>query len=212
MHCCDDNMWRICDKNDGFELSSEVLWKYINEYQSLDTLYTGLDWLYRNVRCLEEVVKKRLGPCLGHYYPIVNHPLLNDLPLLLVECNFHWYAVSACNFVRLIGWIGYSEHKSTKRPREYVKSVLPEVLSWRDKIAAHFVQTFSADDQRDNVIEKEFSVVPQLGYAEGTFQAASVSISNDGITSSSDTLKNWSLTKVHEGLLSRYVLPIVKKH
>jgi len=211
MSYCDDKSWVICDKLDGFELSNEILGKYPHEFQSLGTLYTGLDWLYRNVRCIEEAAKKRLGPCLGYYYPLVNHPLLKDLPLLLVECNFHWYAVSVCNFVRLIGWIGFIEHKSLKKPKEYVETVLPEVFSWRNKIAAHFVQTFSADDKRDSEIEKEFSVVPQIGYAEGSFQAASISISNDGNTNSSDTLKNWSLTKVHEGLLSRYVLPLAKK-
>jgi hypothetical protein len=211
MSYCDSNPWIICDKYDGFELSDDILKKYIHEFQSLGTLYTGLDWLYRKVRFLEEVVKKRLGPCLGYHYPIVNHPLLKDIPFLLVECNFHWYAVSVCNFVKLIGWISFIERKSSKKPNDYVKSVLPEVLAWRNKIAAHFAQTFSANDQRDKKIERKFSVIPQIGYVKGAFQAASVIISDDGNTSSDDTLKSWSLTKVHEGLLSRYVLPLANK-
>jgi hypothetical protein len=211
MSYCNEKPRILSDKHDNFELSDEVLRKYEQEYQALGTLFTGLNWLYRNVSRIEGEVKRRLGPCVAYCYPLDNEPLLKDMPILIVECFFHWYAVSVCNFVRLIGWIGYNEHKSLKKPNEYVKSVLPEVLLWRNKIAAHFAQTFSVDDQRDNQAERGFSVAPQIGYDEGTFKVASIIISketNDGNTCSSDALKTWSLTKVHESLLSRYILPI----
>jgi len=80
----------------------------------------------------------------------------------IIECCFHWYAVSGCNFVKLIGWIAFIEGKSLKEPQEYVKTIIPEVLTWRNKVAAHFAQTFIKSNKRDNIAERKASVGPQI--------------------------------------------------
>jgi hypothetical protein len=122
----------------------------------------------------------------------------------LLTCAFHWYAVSACQYVRTVRAISYRHDPRRPIPPEYVNAVLPEVLAFRDKVAAHFA--FSTQNSRDNDAERLASVLPPLTFVDDSFHvgAFTVSIRNAGKASTSDTMQPWSICKVHEQLRRRY--------
>ena len=68
-----------------------------------------------------------------------NAPPLKGVPQGLIACSFHWYATSACNLVRLVGWLG--QEQNSKKADAYVGRVIPNVRIWRNKVAAHFAIT-----------------------------------------------------------------------
>ena len=56
----------------------------------------------------------------------------------MVHRYFHWYSISACQYVRTVGAIAYLQDNSRPKPLEYVNSVIPEVKAYRDKVGAHY--------------------------------------------------------------------------
>lgn len=196
----------IRDHIENFELSDEVLGQHLNEAQSLQYLIEGLDWLYRQIKDVERVVLSRIHPGVK-LVAMGNDPFTAGLPKPLVTCSFHWYAVSACNFVRLLGWLHRKADSTAKSPLEYVRGVLPEVYPWRNKIAAHFAR--SSDSHQDSEAERLASVLAPVGFCNDAFYASSmtVHVRKGGVSSSSKSLRPWSLTKVHEALRARYWPP-----
>jgi hypothetical protein len=118
----------------------------------------------------------------------------------LLSCAFQWYAVSACNYAQLVGWL------ATRNPdlaKEYVKRVMPRLLLYRNKVAAHFA---IVDPRRDNEADLAASVMTHIVYAQGRLCAAALTpvLSKGGseIVASRDL--SWSLTLAHERLTPRY--------
>ncbi len=61
---------------------------------------------------------------------------MKGIPQDLVACYFHWYAVTVCNYAKLVGWL--ANDGDSIKAREYMERVLPQVYLWRHKVAAHF--------------------------------------------------------------------------
>lgn len=123
----------------------------------------------------------------------------------LIACSFHWYSVSACDYVRLVGWMTHDE--SGTKARDYVKRVIPQVYLWRNKIGAHFSrsQAWTGDNEAD----KYLSVMNPIEYYLGSFHAGSavLTIISNEVKSISKQGMMWSLTETHKMLASRYWPP-----
>jgi hypothetical protein len=191
------------DLTDGFALSDELLKRYQNEVRALRILWSGLEYLDGQVRLGEQAIRGDEPQPSKHFFWEATGTGV-DLPMGLITCSFHWYAVSACNFVRLIGWVRRDTDSTAPRPLEYVDAVLPEVKPFRDKVAAHFARM--SQDSRDTDAEKLASMIGPPAIVNGVFviNAMQVHVWRGGQGSDSSTLPAWSLTEVHGRLADRY--------
>lgn len=196
----------IRDSVDNFELTDDILRQHGNEVGVITYLFGGLEYLYRQVDAVEVAVRERIGPVV-HCFFVGNAPALAGVPQGLLTCCFHWYAVSACNCVKMIGWMRRQHDTSAPEAQDYVRSVLPEVLTWRDKVAAHFAR--HTPKRKDTTAELEASVLAPVGFEDGSFFASPMTLTTNrgGQSSTSAALRPWSLTKVHKQLRARYEQP-----
>ena len=81
---------------------------------------------------------------------------------------------------------------------------MPEVLAFRDKVAAHFA--WSTQNSKDNDAERLASILPPLTFEDDSFYvgAYSVALRSAGKESNSQSIAAWSICKVHERLRVRY--------
>lgn len=193
----------ILDHIEGFSISGEPFREPVNEYWALICLWEGMEFLYRQARRADETVLSRL-PKNEKLFSFGNFPVYDDLPKALLTTSFHWYAVSACNYVRTVGAIVYGEGLSEELPQDYAKRVIPDVTAFRDKVAAHFA--WASKNKHDNNAERAASVIPPLSFADDSFYVGGLTLSlRQGKNSStSRAISPWSLTKVHEELRKRY--------
>jgi len=131
-----------------------------------------------------------------------NAPQLHGIPQHLVACAFHWYSVTACNYVRLVGWL--VNGGDTAKATEYLKHVLPEVYVWRNKVGAHFARTFPRG--KDTPADLAKSVMFPISFDDDAFYAGSLVLvmTSKGQRSSSRKDMRWSLTHTHQQLSTRY--------
>ncbi len=210
----------ILDHVDGLDIPDELVSRFGNEFLSLKHLSQGLDLLCHAVKKLEDRAQKQVedGSVLESmpeevragfrgkdvkYSSFGNDPAFKWVPLGLLYCYFQWYAVSACNYVRLVGWLLRQADASRPDPTDYVKAVISDTKRFRDKIAAHFVR---ADDKEKSQANRTASVMYQVGYTDGRFRTPiwHVSLKAQGEVSRSSVGDPWSLTEVHELIRNRY--------
>ncbi len=174
-----------------------------NEYYALLCLRTGLEFLYRQAKKCDQIALKQLDPN-KQYFSFGNSPLLTGIPYQLLTCAFHWYSVSACQYVGTVGTIAYLQDNSRPIPPKYIESIIPEVLSYRDKVGAHYA--WSKNSKKDNEAERLASIIPQVSFIKDTFQVQGLTISkvSGGKPSSSKVMQPWSITKIHQRLRERY--------
>lgn len=131
-------------------------------------------------------------------------PGLESIPIGLLTCSFHWYAVSACQYVRTIGEIAYKQDSKRPSSLEYTQRIIPAVKAFRDKVAAHFA--WSSKNKEDNDAERFVSIIPPLTFTNDVFEVGSFLVtkkSNNKI-SSSEKILPWSISKIHKELSERY--------
>jgi len=186
----------IIDHVETLTLDDESVRRCRNELNSLRYLAQGLDFLNRQVQQIEAEVRSRI-PRDKVVFAIGNAPWLQNLPLGLVACSFHWYAVAACNYVGLAGWLGLGEDADAARA--YQARVIPDTLLWRNKVAAHFSRV--APRKGDTPADLVSSVMFPVGFVDDAFVAAPFNYSQSGSTSRD---MRWSLTKTHAELTKRY--------
>jgi hypothetical protein len=121
------------DDLEPLECGSSALEQYSNDFRAIRDLWYGLEWLRFYVDELEKA--ERLDPMEELSGRPVRLPFVDPRPP--VGSCFDWYAVSACNLVSLIGWIAQKCGATTDSPDAYLKRVTPDVLVYRNKIAAH---------------------------------------------------------------------------
>lgn len=188
----------VLDHLEHLELSEEEVDQHFDARMALARLGEGLFWLYRTVGELER--QARAEAVREDVRLVVAGGILDNKPMGLLSCAFQWYAVSACNYAQLVGWLSTRNPESAKA---YVKKVMPRLAQYRNKVAAHFA---IADPRRDNEADLAASVMTHVVYADGRFCAAALTpLVNGGATeivASRDL--SWSLTLAHERLLPRY--------
>lgn len=193
----------ILDYIDEISVPGDVFSKPANEYWALACLREGLRFLNRQVAKCEENVGHRYNSQIK-LVAFGSDPLFTGIPQTLLTCAFDWYAISACQYVRTVGTIAYQQDDTRPDPVSYVRTVIPEVLAFRNKVAAHFAWTMK--NKRDNRAERKVSVMPQLTFQDGHFFVGSWKLHDrsSGETSTSEHIKPWSVTTVHERMCKRY--------
>jgi len=200
-----DDARTVLDRIDDISVPGDVFREPTNEFWALLCLRDGLDFLYHQARRCDESVLARVGdPSKVNHFAFGTLPEFDEVPQKLLTCGFLWYAVSACQYVQTVGAIAYQSDSTRPLPPEYVKKVIPELKSFRDKVAAHFA--WSTKNERDNDAERLASILPQLTFQENSWHVAgmTVGVGKSGKFSTSQALTPWSLCSVHEQLRKRY--------
>ncbi len=190
-------MEAILDYIDDIKVSGDVFNSPNNEYWELVCLKDGLEALYKQAVKFDEAAVKAVNPDGKLQISLAgNVPALSHIPKALLTMIFHWYAISACQYVRVIGKI------ASKTDKEYIQQIIPDVLTFRNKVAAHYAWYSNPNDKRDNPAEKAISVMPKLSFETDSFHMMAFELGTKGYTT--ENLKPWSIVKVHEQLKNRY--------
>lgn len=191
----------IIDHVDRLELGQEAEGEYANELNSLAYLSDGLWFLYRNVRGIEDKIVDLLGKDVQCSF-VGSPPGFEWIPQGLVACSFHWYAVSLCNYLRLVSWLAYGQKPSGAGA--YAQRVAPNVVAWRHKVGAHFARTDPHPE--DEAATLSASVMFPVGFEDDAFVAHPFTLvkgDSGGQSTSRDDMR-WSLTHTHSALAERY--------
>ena len=191
----------IIDYVDKLELTNDEASKHFNELRSLDYLAHGLWFLHNQVHKIEAQISARVDKN-KRVFIFGNAPEMKGIPQDLVACAFHWYAVSACNYVKMVGWL--ASNSDSSKAREYMERVLPQVYLWRHKVAAHFA--IIGPRKNDNAADLAKSVMFPISFDDDAFYANSLTLtqSSGGKSSTSRQDMCWSLTHTHHELTPRY--------
>ena len=195
---------RTIDHVEGFVLSPDQTNSRYWELQTLDTLWLGLEHLYANVKSAQESGQVRTNPLGPLFFDNGDPKTAGDLPVPLIVCWFHWYAVSACNYVGAVGRIARDAGLTELTPRKYVEHVVPAVLHWRHKVAAHLA---ISNPQADDIGAMEgLCVVNHLSSQGGTLQVSGLRVRSQKLDEpeTSAEIKGWALARVHVELQQRY--------
>lgn len=125
----------------------------------------------------------------------------------LMECLFHWYAVSAINYLHLTfcvavesGLVNTSKGKRDALRDEYCNRCCRGVLEYRNKVAAHFSKSWP---KNDNERLQRQSVFSQLSLASGQFWVGLIDLRQNMMLVSPQPM-SWSVTDVHGQLCRRF--------
>lgn len=195
----------ILDHIEGIAVPADVFAQPANEYSALLSLRDGLEFLARQASKCDEAARQQLDPGGNlEIFSYGNNPSLRGIPFGLLTCAFHWYAVTACQYVRLVGAIAYQMDANRPLPPKYVGMVIPEVLAFRDKVAAHFAWT--SRHGQDTDAERALSVMPQITFQNYSFfvGAWTLHLRAKGKESNSSSIQPWSIAEIHARLRKRY--------
>jgi len=195
----------ILDHIDKITVPGNVFHEPANEYWALICLRDGMEFLYRQALRCDQAVKQQVNPDgKVRFQGGGNLPEFSPVPKTLLTCAFHWYAISACQYVQTVGAIAYQLDPTRPLPQEYAKRIIPEVTAFRDKVAAHFA--WSTKNKRDNDAERLASILPPLTFSNDSFYVGgfTIAVRRGGKASNSDAIEPWSLCKVHEALRERF--------
>jgi hypothetical protein len=101
-------------------------------------------------------------------------------------------------------WFGHDVTANMGRVKsycsKYVKDVVPDIVKWRNKIAAHSALTAPQDG--DNPALLEYSVIDFVSYRHPYLTAGAMQL--DSLDGSSSDMTSWALTEVFERLKPRF--------
>lgn len=94
----------ILDHIDNIVVPGNVFAEPGNEYWALVWLRQGMEYLYHQVQRCDGVAKQQVNPNGNvRFWGSGNCPEFRQVPLGLLTCSFHWYAISACQYVGTVG-------------------------------------------------------------------------------------------------------------
>ncbi|NCC62020.1 MAG: hypothetical protein EOM12_14020 [Verrucomicrobiae bacterium] len=135
-----------------------------NNYHAFSQNYIGLKILADAVR---EAELKVIADD-AHAKHVALSAFSSDVPPI-VPCAFNWFSVTLVNYLRLValvdlmaksGWksaaLADQGNRSTikKHCTDYVKTVVPEIYKWRNKVSAHFAATDPFKDDTLGTLEQ----------------------------------------------------------
>ena len=188
----------ILDFIDKLELPDSEIEKHFDARMALARLGEGLFWIHQEVAKIEMDLRNKASK--ENIQLALAGGILENKPFGLLSCAFQWYAVSACNYAQLVGWLATRDSVASKN---YVKKVMPRLRNYRNKVAAHFAIT---DPFRDNEADLAASVMTNIIFTHGRLCAAALTpvINNDGDEIKVSRDISWSLTIAHERLARRF--------
>jgi hypothetical protein len=192
---------------------------FYNEIQTLKYLSVGLRYIFAQVyRIEQEILRKaeNTDECILRSMPLEvknafknqmaglhiqsfgNDPSLPWVPRDLIACAFHWYAVSVYNYVSLVGWLANLD------PKKYANKIIPQVVTFRNKVAAHFARWNPRKD--DTTADLDMSVLYPIVFCDDAFYVGVWKLTKKSISGESSNTHDlrWSLTKTHLELVLRY--------
>jgi hypothetical protein len=198
-----NHKFTVLDHIEDIQIHGDPFAEPANEYAALLALKEGMRFLYSFAADCDRTILARLDPHKS-FFMMGNSPQLAGIPLRLLTCAFHWYSISACQYVKTVGAIAYRRNNKRPLPQDYVKSVIPEVLAFRDKVAAHFA--WNTLHSQDNEAERLASIMPPVGFCGDSFHvgAFTVTMCSSGESSNSSVISQWSIAKIHQRLQKRY--------
>ncbi len=192
---------------------------YFNECRTLQMLSTGLVGVADNLKRREAAWQEQTaGKFKYHVYGTDIDGTKGDLDL--IACFFHWFGVSLCNFVRLVGFVrGLSLNEFSRADLsdpakfdavktsvdKYVNSLpeLSDVVVWRNKVGAHFAIT--APHKSDNVSTLDMSVMFPVTFTDGQYRVGELTLTRKNSSGThTSAIPCWSVTEIFENLLPRY--------
>jgi hypothetical protein len=192
---------------------------YHQQLFALKCLSRGLADLYDSVENFEIAVqsyelerRKRvsfMGEDLGKFG-------IDSSVEYLLPCYFHWFSNTLCNYARLVGVfkalsdnsVSYADitqrggsAEAKKLCDSYVSSIsdLTEVLSWRNKVAAHF--SISDPRKNDTSALLQGAGFNSVAYDNSRFR---VEVFVGSLNGEESNLPSWSLTEKFEKLAPRF--------
>ena len=193
-----------------------------NELGTLDCLAMGLNLIAATVWQIEEPLRCRDREANLRTAHFGNVPGTDPRQILLLPCYFHWFGVSLCNYIRLVGFLAALKSGAVSRQdledkggghkrigeacKAYVNGVteIQEVLIWRNKVAAHFAITNPRGD--DNLSTLDMSVMYPVSYSDGRYRVGEWQLtrSREGTPPVQSQIATWSITDVYERIVPRY--------
>lgn len=194
----------ILDHTDKLELPDNKVKTQFNELRSLCYLATGLRFLCEQVQKVEAEAIKRVAND-RKVLIFGNAAGMQGINQGLVACAFHWYAVTVCSYVKMVGWL-VNDGDSSKALK-YIKDIIPAVYVWRNKVAAHFAEI--APKKEDNPADLGKSVMFPISFDDDAFCTGSLTLTlgTGGRSFTSRQDMRWSLTHTHRSLIPRYWPP-----
>lgn len=191
---------------DGIELDDSN--PPVANYQALRASFVG-------IHALANLVREAENHYIGNdeHAHLTTHLLMSNAPPILPSA-FNWFSLSLVNYLRLValiqkmtaeGWTLQDLSTDANRRktvsahcRDYVKNVVPEIYTWRNKVAAHFAATDPYES--DNLGTLAQSVMGMVEWMSSRYYVGSVSFGTGGQLS---TLPKWSVTETFEALAPR---------
>lgn len=191
---------------------------HLNELNSLKMLFVGMRQLVTNLKRLEDNRTSLFPPNVRFMsYGNTDGSLEQDQ---LIACYSHWFAISACNYARLVGFLRGLANADFSREdlgntsryqvikdavNKYVSGVteLDDVRTWRNKVGAHFAITDPRKD--DNLATLQLSVMHPVAFNLPRYEVGGLALTlknSAGVFTSE--LPTWSITAAFERLIPRY--------
>ena len=114
----DDTERTVLDHINNITVPGRKFHEPANEYWALVCLRDGLEFLYRGAARSGQVARAGLGIPEEVDFKYVSSGSMTGVPQTLLTCSFQWYAVSACQYVWLVGAIAHRLDNSRPKPRE----------------------------------------------------------------------------------------------
>jgi len=208
----------ILDHIIGLEVARDVCF---NELVSLQSLRLGLLQLAVQVWKLEKPFRDEETKNQKTILFFGNAPGTDRIQTLLLPCYFHWFGVSLCNYVRLVGFVnglatgqinrehlrdknGFKRIKGTCKAYVDTVTEIKDIIVWRNKVAAHFAITDPREE--DNIATLDMSVIYPVAFSDSRFRLNVMTFARTGADGNDYVaeLPSWSITEVCEKLASRY--------
>lgn len=193
------------DYIDGINVPGDPFKEAANEYWALLCLRHGLECIAAQAQTFNAKGLAANDPDgKTKSFVMGRLPGLDIAEQAILTCMFHWYSVSACNYVRIVGAIAYQQDNSRPIPPVYIGRIMPDVLEFRDKVGAHLA--WSTKNRNDTDADRLWSSIPQLAWWDDSFKvnAVAVRVRKGDKESNSVATKPWSITGVHEQLRARF--------
>ncbi len=173
----------------------------------------ALNFMPQGLFSLAATVKMEEGKRIKRDGSVKKFEMFGHIPWI-IPCTFHWFSTSLVNYIRLIGLVDLLNKKNWKSEdisnqdnkqtikgycTDYVKKIIPDIYTWRNKVSAHFAATDPFSN--DNLGTLEASVMNSIVYHTPYFKAGALTWHTKGETSQ---LPSWSITETYEHLTDRY--------
>lgn len=147
------------------------------------------------------------------------HPGTDPRSARLLECHFHWFGVSLCHYVSLVGFLASLHNGAVSRKdlatkggqkriatacKAYVNGIpeIRDVLLWRNKTAGAFSINEPTDD--GNVVTLDMAPVHPISFMARKYRVRQWDQGKSARGARKDGFPPWSITEVYERLAPRY--------